>query len=511
MGKVTGVLVWAGVVMLASVAAAGEIDEAAVAPVVEANSDFAIDLYQQLAKENAVENLFFSPYSISSALAMTAEGARGQTADEMGKVLRFPAAARREGDDAQAIPWEMLAIHTGLAALNERFNRPKEDPKADAIRKQADQLRTQRDSAKQKAAELRQQRKWQEYRAADKQARELTAKLGELLQQIDQYELSVANALWGEKTYPFDPKFTETVGGHYKTGGVFPCNFKGDFEAERLRINGWVEEQTHDRIKDLIPERALDALTRLVLTNAIYFKGNWAEQLDTKNTRKADFALANGQKAQADTMHGRNMEKARYGAFKADGSAFATPAMVPSQQPLYPGEDGFTMVELPYRGGDLAMVVVAPQSPDGLAALEAKFTPAKLAAWVGGLAKRKVNVVLPKFKLETNYEMKPTLQAMGMVRAFMPPGAKGADFSGMILSHRPDLYISKVIHKAFVDVNEEGTEAAAATAVIMMRGGAPRRKPFTPTFKADRPFLFLIRDTHSGTILFLGRVTNPTG
>ena len=185
--------------------------------------------------------------------------------------------------------------------------------------------------------------------------------------------------------------------------------------------------------------------------------------------------------------------------------------MVPSREPLYPGKDGFTMVELPYRAGGLAMVVLAPQSPDGLAALEAKLTPEKLAAWVTGLAKRKVHVVLPKFRLETNYRMKPTLKAMGMVSAFAPGGPKGADFSGMNVSRRPDLYISAVIHKAFVDVNEEGTEAAAATAVVMTLKSARFRAPFVPTFKADRPFLFLIRDTRSGTILFLGRVTNPAG
>ena len=510
MGWVARVLVVASVAVFAD-AAAGAADKAEVAEVVQANSAFAVDLYKQFAKENEGKNLFFSPYSISSALAMTAEGARGKTALEMGQVLRFPKAARRVGDDAKALPWTTALIHTGLAALNERFNVPKENPKADAIRKQAGELRAQRDAAQQRAAELRQQRKWQEFRAADKQAGELSKQLGDLLQQIDQYELSVANALWGEKTYPFDPKYVETVGSFYKTGGVFPCNFKGDFEAERERINGWVEDQTHDRIQDLIPQGVLDALTRLVLTNAIYFKGNWAEQFDKKNTREAGFALADGQKAQADTMHGNNLEKAHYGAFKADGSPFATPAMVPSQQPLYPDQDGFTMAELPYRGGDLAMVLLAPQRPDGLAALETKLSTAKLTAWVAGLATRKMHVVLPKFRLETNYAMKPTLQAMGMVRAFQSAGPKGADFSGMNLSHRPDLYISKVLHKAFVDVNEEGTEAAAATAVVMARERAVVREPFVPTFKADRPFLFLIRDTHSGTVLFLGRVMNPKG
>ena len=522
MGKLTRVLVLAGIVTLANdvgqvggganALLAAEAGKAPVKEMVQANSAFAVDLYKQFAKENEGKNLFFSPYSVSVALAMTAEGARTETALEMGTVLRFPKAARRVGDDAQAIPWRTALIHTGLSALNERFNAPEKDPKADAIRKQAAGLRTQRDAATQRAAELRKQRKWQEFQAADKQARELSKQLGDLLQQIDQYELSIANALWGEKSYPFDPKYIETVGGFYRTGGVFPCNFGGDFETERVRINGWVEEQTRDRIKDLIPQGVLDSLTRLVLTNAIYFKGNWAEQFKKEHTREADFLLSDGQKAKADTMHGNDLEKARYGAFKADGSPFETPAMVPTQEPLYPDKDGFTMVELPYRGGGLAMVLLAPQRPDGLPALEATLSAEKLAAWIGGLAKRKVHVVLPKFRLETDYTLGDAdnpgaLQQMGMVRAF----AKGADFSGMNLSHRPDLYISKVLHKAFVDVNEEGTEAAAATAVILTGKSLVLRKPFVPTFRADRPFLFLIKDKVTGSVLFMGRMVDPTG
>ena len=519
MGKTVCVLVAA--MMLAGVVVAGEVDKAAVAPVVEANSDFAIDLYQQLAKENAVENLFFSPYSISSALAMTAEGARGQTADEMGKVLRFPAAARREGDDAQAIPWEMLAIHTGIAAINRRINSDKDPEQTAAIRSKIAELRKQLDAAKQRLAQLRKQRNWREMRAAQQKERAVATELNRLAAQVDQYEIHVANALWGEQTYPFKQDYIDTIARHYGTGGVFPVDFRTNFPAARARINGWAAKQTRDRIQDIIPEIPPDEarLIRLVLTNAIYFKGEWSKPFEAKQTKDRDFTLATGKPVNAPIMSARNLEVARYAAFNADGSLFSTPQKIrPGQRDgLYPGADGFAVLELPYKGDELAMVVIAPNKPDGLPALEKTLTRESLAAWIGKTQKRKTHVLLPRFKLETDYKMSETLKAMGMVRAFVDPGrnpAKGADFSGMTTSTNPNdrLYITKVLHKAFVEVNEKGTEAAAVTAVMMAGATSmPVTVPFTPTFKADRPFLFLIRDRVTGSILFLGRVTNPKG
>jgi len=527
----TRVLVLTGVVTLAN--AMGSVQgtggdllaaEDGMAPtkqVVQANSTFAFDLYRQLAKENQGKNLFFSPYSVSGALAMTAEGARGETAAEMGKVLCFPEAARRVGDDAQLIPWETSLMHTGMSSINQRLMGGRDPAEDMAVRARIAELRKELEAVKANMAQLRKDQKWQEFSAARNKEREIAAKLNAASSQVDQYEIRVANALWGEKTYPFRKEFIETVHEHYDTGGVFPVDFRKASEAARLEINGWVEEQTNERIKDIIPPGALDETTRLVLTNAIYFKGEWTVPFKVEQTADRDFTLAAGEKVKTAIMHARDLEVARYAAFNADGTPFNTPKMIGRGQntELYPGKDGFAAVELPYKGDDLSMVVIAPNDPAGLAALEADLTSEKVNAWVGQLAKRKVHVFLPKFKMETDYTLGDSsqpaaLQAMGMVRAFKDPRnpATGADFSGMTTSTNPmdQLYISQVLHKAFVEVNEKGTEAAAATAVIMMAARmAPISRPFTPTFNADRPFLFLIRDKSTGSLLFLGRMTQP--
>ena len=484
---------------------------------IQANSDFAFDLYRQLAKENAGKNMFFSPYSISSALAMTAEGARGQTALEMGKALQFPKAARRVGDDAQLIPWRTALIHTGMAELNDRLTGGKDKAALAAIRAEISELRKAFEAAKARAQQLRKERKWSEYRKAQEAEQQAAAKLNKASSKVDQYELRIANALWGEKTYPFLDAYINTVSKHYKTGGVFPADFKTNHPAERVRINKWIQEQTNNRIKDMIPPTGVDSLTRLVLANAIFFKGEWAVPFKETGTKPRAFTLAGGEKINTPTMSARNLAVARYGAFNADGSLFDTPKQIQRGKPrpqTYPGKDGFAMLEMPYKGDDLSMVLLAPNAADGLATIEKKLTPARSAAWIAKLRKRTTHVLLPKFKLEIEYKMNQTLKAMGMVRAFRAPGlTNAADFTGMCASKDPmkRLYISLVLHKAFVDVNEMGTEAAAATVVIMRAGGVPRTMPFTPTFKADRPFLFLIRERQTGSILFMGRVMTPAG
>jgi serine protease inhibitor len=455
----TRVLVLAGMVTLANVH--GEttgkaedllVTKAGAAPerhAVAANADFALDLYGQLAKEKEGKNLFFSPYSMSSALAMTAEGARGQTADEMGKVLRFPEAAKRLGDDAQLLPWNTGLIHTGMAALNDRF-----------------------------------------------QSKPDTS-----------YEISVANALYGEQTYPFSPDYVATIGKFYGTGAVVPVDFRNLAEAARLQINAWAEEKTRGRIKDLIPQGGVNALTRLVLLNAIYFKGDWATEFDVKATREQDFHVGAGRKQAVAMMHKDGLKGGRYGAFNADGSLFKTPrgfAGGAAPDTLYPGPGGFQIAELPYKGQELSMVLVVPQDLDGLAAVEKRLTAANVATWLDGLEAREMDVAMPKFRLETDYTMKPTLEALGMSQAF---DLTKANFDGMVANRLEPLFISFVIHKAFVEVTEQGTEAAAATAVAV-KGGLP---PFTPTVRADRPFVFAIRDVQTGTILFLGRFADPTG
>ena len=490
---------------------------------VEANSDFAFDLYKQLAKENDGKNLFFSPYSVSGALAMAAEGARGETATEMGKVLRFPDATRRTGDDAQRIPWETSLIHTGMSELNRKLNGSDDDPaKTAEIRAKIVELRKELKAVKANVAQLMAEKKWDEYRDAINKERAVAAKLNAELSKVDQYEIRVANALWGEKTYPFDPSYVKTIGTHYDAGGVFPVDFKTNFKAERLKINGWVEEQTNDRIKDLLPEGSLNDLTRLVLTNAIYFKGDWSVPFKEENTKDSDFTLSGGDKQKTPIMHAPNLGVGNYGAFNADGSHFNTPARIrrgEAPKGHYPKSDGFAIVELPYKGDDLSMVVIAPNDPAGLSAIEEKLTPDNLTQWVGQLKKRKTHVYLPKFKMETEYKLgdaeePATLQKMGMVRAFNDPRnpKTGAQFQGMTTSTDPmkQLYITGVFHKAFVEVNEKGTEAAAATAVVMyVPRSAPRDVPFIPEFKADRPFVFLIREKSTGSVLFLGRMMKP--
>lgn len=491
----------------------------AVATTAQANNAFAITLYQQIADENSGQNLFFSPYSISSALAMTIEGARGETATEMGNVLRYPESIRQPKDAAR--PWRTSLIHAGFQHLNKDLHSDPNDPEAAAVRKKIDILRDKLTEAKKATQAAKDARDWQKQRNLIAGEKKIADQLNDLLSRIDQFKLNVANALWAEKNYRIEEPYINTIATYYDTGALQSADFKNNFETERLRINGWVEDKTKERIKDLIPAGALDRLTRLVLVNAIYFNGDWATPFDEGKTRDLAFNLANRGTTQAKTMQAFNLEGGRYGAFQANGEFFHTPLMISrdKETAMYPDEDGFAIAELPYKGGDLSMVLIAPLSANGLPRIEKQLNNENLNTWLGRLKQRKMHVTLPKFKLETNYTLgdsnkASTLQKMGMVRAFTDPRhPNGADFTGM---HDTDvrqdrLYISMVLHKAFLDVNEKGTEAAAATAVIMPQPeSAPIRMPFTPAFNADRPFILMIRHNPTGVILFMGRVMNPT-
>jgi serine protease inhibitor len=524
----TQVLVLVGVVGLANLLAsvtganrlvAAEADRAAVEAVVAANTDFAINLYKELAKEKGDRdhNLFFSPYSMSGVLTMAAEGARGETAAEMGKVLCFPAAARRVGDDAKSIPWNVTLMHQGMAGLNARFNGPKagDDPK----------VREKIKSARKRFEETQPRRdpngleEFRDDEEPDPEAERLADELNKLLALVDQYELNVANALWVEKTYPCRQSYLDAIRKSYADGGVFTVDFKNHPESARLQINAWMEKQTSDRIRDLIPPKAVNALTRLVLTNAVYFKGEWAEVFLKERTREGDFLLADRSKVRVPMMQNW-LKSGSYAAFKGDGTLFDTPREVEYRQRSspknYPDNDGFEMLEMPYKGNDLAMVVVVPRTPERLPALEKLLTSANLRGWIGKLQKRMVDVCMPRFRFESVYRMNDALAAMGIARAFLSPGSvrDAADFSGMCAAEttRPGqmLYIDAVLHKSFIEVNEKGTEAAVASG-LRGRPGIPKMVPFSPRFRADKPFLFLIRDKRTGCILFLGRVMNPRG
>lgn len=380
--------------------------------VVDANNRFALDAYGRLSKDPAYGkgNLFFSPFSISSALSITNEGARGTTADEIQSVFHFPKddATRRGG---------FQQLYQGINQGNAR------------------------------------------------------------------YTLRTANALWAEQTYPFLPGYMQAAREYYSANAT-NMDFKTQAEASRLAINGWVEDQTNNRIRDLIPQGVIDSLTRLVITNAVYFKGMWGEQFDANRTKDDRFTTV-------------------------PGTTVPVRMMTRTDTFSYMETDSVQVLGMPYAsdgGKQLSMVVLLPKGND-LAPLEDSLTVQKLQELRNGLMNKTVEVHFPKFKLETKYSLPATLAAMGMPTAF----TDRADFSGM--DGTKSLYIGDVIHQAFVEVNEEGTEAAAATAVVVMVGMAMdhHEPPPIPVFRADHPFLFLIQDDDTGTILFLGRVMEPNG
>jgi serpin B len=287
------------------------------------------------------------------------------------------------------------------------------------------------------------------------------------------YELHAANVLWGQKGHRFLPEFLKVTRDAYGAP-LHEVDFAATEQA-RQAINTWVEHQTKDKIRDLIAQGVLSPETRLVLTNAIYFKGKWEREFKKSLTHDQPFHVTADRDVQV-------------------------PLMNQTENFKYLDAVSFQALELPYKGKDLSMVVFLPRKVNGLAEFEKSFTTGKALDALSHMRQDKVRVTLPRFKMTQEFELARVLSDMGMPSAFR---ASAADFSGM--DGQRDLLISAVIHKAFVDVNEEGTEAAAATAVGI-RATAVR---ITPVFRADHPFVFLIRDNHSGNILFLGRVVEP--
>jgi serpin B len=288
------------------------------------------------------------------------------------------------------------------------------------------------------------------------------------------YELEIANRLWGQKDYKFLPDFLKTAETNYQ-GGFQELDFRGNLEPSRKTINTWVEEKTKQKIKELLVSGDINGLTRLVLTNAIYFKGSWVSKFDPKLTHEAPFYLRDGKTSTADLMR-------RKGRFN------------------YLEDKMFEAIELPYAGEKLSMVVVLPRKGVEFEKVEQLLSPENLRLWVSSMTKEEAVVFLPKFKTTMRFVLNSELAALGMPDAF---NEMAADFSGM--TGAPKLYISLVVHKAFVDVSEEGTEAAAATGVVM----ATKGMSYETTFRADHPFIFAILDKKSGSVLFLGRLMNP--
>jgi len=367
------------------------------------NNVFALELYAKLKDRSG--NIFLSPYSISTALAMTYAGAKGETAVQIAQVFHF------EADQAKN---------------NESFKK------------------------------------------LQKMMNDIGAK--------GSFELNVANALWAQNGYAFLPDYLKVVNEDYDAKAQ-ELDFKNAAEASRRIINAWVENKTNSRIQDLIPQGALTDLTRLVLTNAIYFKGKWESQFEKDMTKDAPFNLM-------------------------DGAVCQVPMMNITKEFLF-GEDADAQVlSIPYKGNDLSMIIILPKEKNGLSRIEKDINIDRVEGWLTAsdfLRMREVIVSIPRFKITSEFELANTLSSMGMPKAF-----NEADFSGM--TGKKDLFIGAVIHKAFVDVNEEGTEAAAATAVAMMESVNLVKET---KFIADHPFLYMIRDNNSGSILFMGRITDP--
>jgi len=313
----------------------------------------------------------------------------------------------------------------------------------------------------------------------DLAAAKLNPGFSELLKKFNtggkSYQLAVADALWGQEGTEFYPEFT-AISKKYYDAGFKEVDYINKTEQARQTINYWVEARTNHKIVELIKPKILNTLTRLVLTNAIYFKGRWELRFKPERTKLAPFYASAAEKTNAPLMD-------QFGKFK------------------YAETDGLQILELPYRGGAVAMDILLPKPQSDLAKLESNLQTVNFQSWLNKMSPRKVEVFLPRFKLEKGLSLRNYLQVLGMKDAF---NENAADFSGM---SKTFLYITQVIHKAFVEVNEEGTEAAAATAVIMVAKSAPIDEPVV--FRADHPFCFLIRDIQSGSILFMGRMVEP--
>ena len=389
---------------------APNVSDADKAALASGNSAFAFDLYRRLQNDPALngENIFFSPLSISVALAMTYAGANGPTASEMAGALRF------------ALPSKQLHPAFGWLDL-ELMSRGQ----------------------------------------------------GALGKDGQPFRLSVSNSLWGDRLSKFETPFLDTLAQYYGAG-INLVDFRAAPDPSRTRINDWVAEKTEQRIKDLIPQGSVTNATRLVLTNAIYFNAAWQSKFLKQGTVKAPFT-------------------------RLDGAAITVDMMSQDARLRYTAGPDYQAVELPYDGGELGMLIILPAA-GRFVLVDQAFDTAALNTVLGALGSQNLRLGVPKFRVEGGFSVKAAMQALGMQTAF----TDRADFTG--ISGTEALLIQDIFHKSFADIDENGTEAAAATGVLV----GTTSIPVTPTvFRVDRPFLFFILDKKTGTIVFLGRLLSP--
>ncbi len=398
-----------------------DVNEAELATLVDGNSAFAFNLYQALKETNG--NIFYSPYSISAALAMTYAGARGETAQQMADTLHF---ALLEGH-----------LHSSFNYLDKELCQ----------------------------------------RGKDKKYMISQPGRGPTTENVEGFRLNIVNALWGQKDYKFLPDFLDILAENYGAG-LRILNFREAPEESRVTINKWASDQTEGRINNVLPPGVINPLTRLIVANAIYFNARWEHKFVESMTHDDPFYLM-------------------------DGSKVTVPMMNQKRKFSYAEGDTYQAVRLPYLGGELAMVILLPREGE-FAAFQQSLEVQKLNTILGEMEPREVKLAMPKFKFESGYGLEGTLAGLGMPDAF----SQGvADFSGM--TGNRELFVGSVIHKTFVSVDEVGTEAAAVTIIGMVMSGPPTPPPVPVDFIANRPFIFLIQDIQTGTILFIGRVLNP--
>ncbi|KAM6217566.1 serpin B3-like [Rhynchocyon petersi] len=385
----------------------------------EANNHFGFDVFQELSKTKK-GNIFFSPLSMASAISMVYLGVKNNTALQIEKVLHFDDITEKTKAGATNLPdTDTRNVHPHFQKLLTELNKP-----------------------------------------------------------TDGYELSVANKIYGEKGFPFLQEYLDKVKTFYLSSAE-SVDFRNAAEQNRKEINAWVGTKTQEKIKDFFPQGAIKASTVLVLVNAIYFKGQWAEKFDKSNTREEPFWLNKGESKPVQMMKQKRQYKL---AFLEDIQA--------------------QLIEIPYSGEDLSMFVLLPEEVDGLKKIEDTLTAKKLLQWTNStrMGERRVTLYLPRFKVEDKFSLNDVLKSLGMVDAF---NAQHADFSGMTNSR--GLVVSDVLHASFVEVNEEGTEAAAATGITIIKTSLP----MSEEIRCDHPFLFYIKHNSTNTILFFGRISSP--
>ena len=294
------------------------------------------------------------------------------------------------------------------------------------------------------------------------------------------YTLYSANQLWGQEGYPWEQPFLDVTADQYQAP-MEDVDFRADPDAARQDINRWVADQTHDRIPELFEEGDITALARMVLANAIYFLADWDLPFDEGNTLDRDFTLA-------------------------DGSLVSVPMMSQTDEHGFADLEGLKLLEMNYESDEISMVFLLPDEADGLEGLEDQLSNDQVQAWLDEAQEVEVGVLIPNFQMETEFPIEEVLIDLGVETAWLEGEA---DFSGMLDKDVENLWLARVVHKAFVRVDEEGTEAAAATGAVM--NGELSAEPGDPAeFHADHPFVFMIRDRLTGTILFQGRMSDPS-